>query len=50
MPSPPAPRTGAVTFVAGLMPLAAIAVALVALRMQRRSDLVAVAACPEAAE
>jgi hypothetical protein len=38
------------TFVAGLVPLAAIAEALVALRVQRRSDLVAVAACPEAAE
>jgi predicted MFS family arabinose efflux permease len=34
----------------GLVPLGAVAVALAALRVQRRSDLVAVAACPEAAE
>jgi hypothetical protein len=38
------------TFVAALVPLAAIAEALVALRIRPRSDLVAVAACPEAAE
>jgi DHA1 family inner membrane transport protein len=44
------PGLGAITLVAGLVPLAAIAVALVALRAERRGDLAAAAACPEAAE
>ena len=44
------PGLGAVTFVAGLVPLAALAVALVALRVQRRGDRFVAAASPEAAE
>ena len=44
------PGLGAITWVAGLVPLAAIAVALVALRAERRDNLAAAAACPEAAE
>jgi DHA1 family inner membrane transport protein len=43
------PGLGAVTFVAGLVPLAALAVALVALRLKPAGDRVAVAS-PEAAE
>jgi MFS transporter, DHA1 family, inner membrane transport protein len=44
------PGLGAVTFVAGLVPLAALAVALVALRLQRRGGGLATAASPAAAE
>ena len=45
------PGLGAITWVAGLVPLAAIAVALAALRLQRRDDgPVPAAAHPEAAE
>jgi DHA1 family inner membrane transport protein len=45
------PGLGAVTWVAGLVPLAAIAVALAALRLEARDErLVPAAACPDAAE
>jgi MFS transporter, DHA1 family, inner membrane transport protein len=44
------PGLGAVTFVAGLVPLAALAVALVALRVQRRGDRFDATASTQAAE
>jgi DHA1 family inner membrane transport protein len=45
------PGLGAVTWVAGLVPLAAIAVALAALRLEARDErLVPAAGCPDAAE
>ncbi len=44
------PGLGSITFVAGLVPLAALALALTALRLEKSAARLSAAACPEAAE
>ena len=44
------PGLGSITFVAGLVPLAALALALTALQLEKSAARLSAAACPEAAE
>jgi DHA1 family inner membrane transport protein len=44
------PGLGFITFVAGLVPLAALALALTALQLEKSAARLSAAACPEAAE